>query len=167
MRQRCLRYCQILFLPLFLIHIVCQRRLCDVMPYAPSIVRITITLMFHSFFFNSLVRSKYLFYFHSVVRQNDKIHKMPNFLFCLGRSVSRFGLLARIKWSICISKSQGIYCILISWTDSGLWIYHLILLLLLLIGISTWNHITVYKLLVLKHLKPCHWLKIIDMTACK
>ena len=38
MRQHCLQCWQILFLPLFLIHIVCQRRLWDVMPYALSLV---------------------------------------------------------------------------------------------------------------------------------
>ena len=38
MRQRCLQCWQVLFLPLFLKHIVCQRRLWDVMPYALSLV---------------------------------------------------------------------------------------------------------------------------------
>ena len=38
MCQRCLRCWQVLFLPLFLIHIVCQRRLWDVVPYAWSLV---------------------------------------------------------------------------------------------------------------------------------
>ena len=36
MRQRCFQCWQVLFLPLFLIHIVCQRRLWDVMLYAWS-----------------------------------------------------------------------------------------------------------------------------------
>ena len=38
MRQRCLRCWQVLFLPLFYIHIVCRHRLWDVMPYAWSLV---------------------------------------------------------------------------------------------------------------------------------
>ena len=38
MRQRCLQCWQVLFLPLFLKHIVCQRRLGDVMPNALSLV---------------------------------------------------------------------------------------------------------------------------------
>ena len=38
MCQRCLRCWQVLFLSLFLVHIVCQRRLWDVMPCAWSLV---------------------------------------------------------------------------------------------------------------------------------
>ena len=48
MRQRCLRCWQILFLLFFLIHIVCQRRLWDVVTYAWSLV-----FMFRSIWLSS------------------------------------------------------------------------------------------------------------------
>ena len=38
MHLRCLQCCWVLFLPLFLKHIVCQRRLCDVMLYESKLV---------------------------------------------------------------------------------------------------------------------------------
>ena len=37
--------------------------------------------------------------------------------------ITRFGLLATIRWSVCISKSQRILCISFSWTDSILYGY--------------------------------------------
>ena len=37
------------------------------------------------------------------------------------------GLLAEIRWSVCISKSQKILCVLFSRTESGLWIYNLLI----------------------------------------
>ena len=39
--------------------------------------------------------------------------------------IIRFGRLAKIWWSVCISKSQWTLCVSFSWTDSGLCIYHL------------------------------------------
>ena len=42
-------------------------------------------------------------------------------------AITRSGLLAGIKWSVCISKFQRTLCVSFSRTDSGLCIYHLVL----------------------------------------
>ena len=39
--------------------------------------------------------------------------------------ITKFGRLAKIWWSVCISKSQCTLCVSFSRTDSGLCIYHL------------------------------------------
>ena len=46
-------------------------------------------------------------------------------------SISRSGRLAEIRWSVCISKSQISLFASFSKKDSGLWIYHMLLLLFL------------------------------------
>ena len=84
--------------------------------------------MFHSFF-NSLARSRYLFFLsHSV-----------NFTLCFAGTVKstilqilsllliiiRSGCLGKIRWSVFMSKSQSSLCVSFSGTDSGLCIYHL------------------------------------------
>ena len=40
-------------------------------------------------------------------------------------TITRSGRLVRIRWSVCISKSQRVLCVSFSRTDSGLCIYHL------------------------------------------
>ena len=60
--------------------------------------------------FTSLARSKYLFmcspsFIFTVVRWNSKIHLTKSYLSILVIS-TRSDLLAGIRWSICISKSQ-------------------------------------------------------------
>ena len=81
--------------------------------------------MFHNFF-SSLTRSKYLslFSFLWFARLTKSTIWQVLIFFLL--FISRFGLLARIKWSFCISKSQRILCIWFSRTDSGLCIYYLV-----------------------------------------
>ena len=73
---------------------------------APTTIGIIVTLCFFS-----QARSKYLsfsssfFDFHSVVRRKQQ--NPPDYFFFLIRT--RSGLLAGIKWSVCISKSQKFY----------------------------------------------------------
>ena len=81
-------------------------------PNAPITIGIIITCMFHSFF-NSLSRSRYLSFFShsfsfilwSARTANSTILQVLFFLLIIIRS----GLLAEIKWSVCMSKSHHYY----------------------------------------------------------
>ena len=86
----------------------------------PSIlitIGITITFIFHCFF-SSLARSRYLSLFllsfsftqWSARMANSTIQQVPFFYWC----------------SVCISKSQRIFCVSFCRTDSGLCIHHLL-----------------------------------------
>ena len=69
----------------------------------------------------------YLFtflYFHGVDHWNSKIAERQFLFFLLINNGS--GRLARIRWSVFISKSQRILCVSFSRTDCGLYIYHLV-----------------------------------------
>ena len=82
-------------------------------PKAPITIGIIVTFMFHSFF-NSLVRSSNLSLFS---------HSFSFILWSAGTAKStilqiffliiiiRSGLLAEIRWSVCISKSHGSFCV--------------------------------------------------------
>ena len=61
-----------------------------------------------------------------MVRRDSKVHNSACSLFLLLLIILRFGHLAEIWWSVCISKSQegGLY-VSVSREDSGLWIDHL------------------------------------------
>ena len=85
--------------------------------------------MFHSFF-HSLARSRYLFlfshsfsfYLWSAGKAKSTILQILFFLLIIIRS----GLLADIRWSVCMSKSHRSLCVSFSRTDVGLCIYHLL-----------------------------------------
>ena len=93
-------------------------------------IGIIVAFMLHSlFFYNSLARSRYLT-FYSL--------SFSFFLWLAGRSKStilqvlffsliiiRSGLLAKIRWTVCLSKSYRSLCVSFSKTDAGLCIYHL------------------------------------------
>ena len=88
-------------------------------PNAPIIIRIIVTFMFHFFFqFPSNVEVLILlfifFQFYSVVSRDSKVDNFASSC-----------LLAEIKWSVCISKSNRSLCVLLSKTDAWLCIYHL------------------------------------------
>ena len=63
------------------------------------------------------------FQFYSVVSWCSKVCISASFLFLL--TIIRSGRLAKIKWSVCISKSWRNLCISFTRTDFGLCIYHL------------------------------------------
>ena len=86
---------------------------------APITVGIIVTFMFH-YFFNSLA----FFQFYSVVSQDSKVDNFAIFFFFFLIIITS-GLLAEIKWSVCMSKSHRSLCASFSWTDAGLCIYHL------------------------------------------
>ena len=97
-------------------------------PNAPITIGIIVTCMFHSFF-NSLARSRYLFFFShsfSFILWSTGTAKptiLPVLFFLL--IIITSGLLAEIRWSVCMSKSRRSLCVLFSKTASGLCIYHL------------------------------------------
>ena len=102
-------------------------------PSVPITNGITVTFMLHSFF-SCLERSLYLSLFllsfsFNVVNRNGNVHNLAgsflSFCFLLLLTITRSGRLAKIQWSVCISKSQRILCVSFSRTDSGLCIYHL------------------------------------------
>ena len=79
-------------------------------PKAPITIGIIFAFMFHSFF-NSLTRSRYLSFSHSIsfilwsaATAKSTILQILFFLLIIIRS----GLLAEIRWSVCTSKSHSI-----------------------------------------------------------
>ena len=104
-------------------------------PKAQITIVIIVTFMFHSFF-NSLARSMYLSLFShsfsfilwsagtakSTVLQNSFLF----FLFFFFLIIIRSGLLAEIRWSVCISKFHRSLCVSFSRTGAGLCIYYLL-----------------------------------------
>ena len=98
------------------------------MPKAPITIGTIVTFMFHSFF-NSLGRSRYLSFFSlsfRFIQWSAGIAKSTilQILFFL-LIIIRTGLLARIRWSVCMLKSHRSLCVSFSWTGAGLCIYHL------------------------------------------
>ena len=89
---------------------------------APIPIGITVTFMFH-LFFNSLARSRYLsffsFSFNFSLCFARTVYNFASCLFFLF-SIIRSGHLAKIRWSVCMSKSQRSLCVSFSRTDVGL-----------------------------------------------
>ena len=59
-----------------------------------------------------------------MVHRDGKVHHSKGSLFLL--TLTRFGRLAEIRWSVCISKSERSLRVSFFRTDSGLCLYHLI-----------------------------------------
>ena len=100
-----------------------------IVPKAPITIGIIVTFMLYSFF-SSLPRSKYLsFLSHSFIfilwsagTAKSTILQVLSLLLLI---FIRSGLLAEIRWSLCMSKSHRSLCVLFSRTGAGLCIYHL------------------------------------------
>ena len=95
-----------------------------------------VTFMFHSIF-TSLARSRYLSFFsHSFrfILWSAGTAKLTilQILFFFLLIIIRSGLLAGIRWSVCMLKSHRNLCVSFSRTDAGLCIYHLLVW-------SNWN----------------------------
>ena len=99
-------------------------------PSSPITIDITVTFSFHSFFFQFSSKIQVfisLFCFPSVILcgqlkwQSSLFESFSCFYFFL--TISWCGHLAKIRRSVCISKSQRIMCISHSRTDSDLCIY--------------------------------------------
>ena len=99
-------------------------------PNAPITIGIIVTCIFHSFF-NSLARSRYLSFFsHSFSftlwssgAANSTILQILFFLLLI---IIKSGLLAGIRWSVCMLKSHSSLCVSFSRKGAGLCIYHLL-----------------------------------------
>ena len=93
-----------------------------IVPKALITVGIIVTFMFHSFF-NALARSRYLslfsnsfsFILWSAGTAKSTILQIFFFLLVIIRS----GLLAEIRWSVCIPKSHRSLCLSFSRTGAG------------------------------------------------
>ena len=114
-------------------------------PNAPITIGTIVTFMFHSFF-NSLARSMYLSFFSLSFRfilwsagtANSTIFQI---LFLL-LIIMRPGLLARLRWSVCILKSHRSLCESFSRTGAGLCIYYLFVW-------SNWNFLYISQWITL------------------
>ena len=98
-------------------------------PKAPITIGIIVTFMFHSFFNSTEGRGTYhSFYFFSVLycrqpgQQSPQFCKFSFFLLIIIKS----GLLADIRWSVCMSKSHRSLCVSFSRTAAVLCMYHLL-----------------------------------------
>ena len=90
---------------------------------APITIGIIVTFIFHSFF-SSLARSRYLSFFsHSF---SFILWSTGTAKFLLLLIIIRFGLLAEIRWYVCMTKSHESLCVLFSRTGAVLCIYHLL-----------------------------------------
>ena len=105
-------------------------------PKAPITIGIIVTFMFHSFFqFSSKVEvlislfhtHSFRFILWSAGTAKSTILQIFFFLFFFFLLIIiRSGLLAEIRWSVCISKSHRSLCVSFSRTGAGLCIYHLL-----------------------------------------
>ena len=95
----------------------------EILPSAHILIGITITFIFNSFFC-CLVRSIYLSLFSSFSNYTQWPAGMAKFtiqqIFLL--TIRRFGRLAEIRWSVCISKPERTFCCLL---PDGFWFVHL------------------------------------------
>ena len=97
-------------------------------PNAPITIGIIVTCMFHNLF-NSLAKSRYLSFFsHSFSfilwsAGTAKLTILQVLFFLL--IIIKSGLLAKIRWSVCMPKSHRSLCVSFSRTGAGLCIYHL------------------------------------------
>ena len=82
---------------------------------APFTIAIIVTVMFHGFFqfprkAEVLILLFTFFQFYSAVSRYSKVHNFANSLFLLLITI-RSGLLAEIRWSVCMSKSPWCLCV--------------------------------------------------------
>ena len=117
---------------------------------APITIGIIVTCMFHSFF-SSLARSRYLSFFsHSFSfilwsAGTAKLTILQVLFFLL--IIIKSGLLAGIRWSVCILKSHRSLCESFSRTGAGLCLYHLL----------TWSNLNFFLLLFHSLFFSCYW----------
>ena len=119
-----------------------------IVPNAPIAIGTIVTFMFHTFF-NSLARSRYLYFFSLSFRfilssagTAKSTLLQIFFLFFLLLIIMRSGLQVRIKWSVCMLKSHRSLCVSFSRTGAGLCIYHLFVW-------SNWNFLHISQLTTL------------------
>ena len=123
-----------------------------ILPKVPITIGTILTFMFHSFF-NSLARSRYLSFFSHSFRfilwsagtAKSTILQILFFFFII-----RSGLLAGIRWSVCMLKSYRGLCMSFSRNCAWLCTYHLLVWSNLnLLHISQWITLPTHSCLVL------------------
>ena len=94
-------------------------------PKALITIGIIVTFMFRSFFFNSLARSRILslfsHYFSFILWSAGTAKSTILQIFFFWLIIIRSGLLAEIRWSVCMSKSHRSLCVSFSMTYAGMW----------------------------------------------
>ena len=96
---------------------------------APIAIGITVTFMFHSFSVPSKDKYReliFVFAFFCFARWQSPLFS-SFFFFFFFLTMTRFGRLPEIRWSVFISNSQRSLCVSFSRTYFGLCIYHLLL----------------------------------------
>ena len=92
-------------------------------------IGLTVTLRLHSFFqYSSQVRIFICLLVFQFSLSGSSGRQSPHYgrvFFLL--IITRSGILAWIRWSVCNVKSQRILCVSFSRTDSGLGMYHLVI----------------------------------------
>ena len=116
-----------------------------IVPNAPITISTIVTFMFHSFF-NSLARSRYFSFFSLSFRiilwsAGTAKSTILQILFLL-LIIMRSGLLAGIRWSVCMLKYHRSLCESFSRTGAGLCIYHLFVW-------SNWNFLHISQWITL------------------
>ena len=103
-------------------------------PKASITIGIIVTFMLPSFF-NSLARSRYVSLFSysfsfilwsTGTEKSTVLQIFFSFFFFFFLIIISSGLVAEIRWSVCISKSHRTLCVSFSRTGAGLCIYHLL-----------------------------------------
>ena len=118
-------------------------------PKAPIAIGIIVTFMFH-ILFNSLARSTYLSFFSLSFNLFCDQPGQQNIQFYKFSFTIRSGLLAEIRWSVCMLKSHRSLCVSFSRTGTGLYIYHLFVWINLnFLHISQWIALPTQPCLVL------------------
>ena len=121
-------------------------------PIVPFTIGITVTFMFH-IFLSSSSRVQVFVFLYAVFDfslWDGKVHDTVTsllffffFFFFFLLIITCSGLLAGIKLSVSILKSERILCVSSSRTDSNLWKYHLIVLLLLCLFLFYFTYLRV------------------------
>ena len=88
-----------------------------IVPKAPITIGTMVTFMFHSKVEVLILLFTFL-QIYSVVRRDSKVNNFASSLFSL--NIIRSSLLAGIRWSVCMLKSQRSLCVSFSRTGAGL-----------------------------------------------
>ena len=113
-----------------------------IVPKAPITIGTTVTFMFNSFSIILQGRSTYpSFQILSVLFCGQLGHQSRQF--CIFTFFMMSGLLAEIRWSVCMSKYHVSLCVSLPRTGAGLCTYHLFVIIIIiggfLISASWWS----------------------------
>ena len=107
--------------PLIILQSLCQKHQSQLVPPTLSCSIVSSILQFSSKV-EVLILLYTFFLFYSVVSWGSKVDNFGNFLFFIDDY--KVGLLAEIRWSVCMFKSHSSLCVSFSWKGAGLCIYN-------------------------------------------